>query len=134
MRNEEPTPNGKVPDGPSPEAHETAQLMAILVGLVVQRLQTGMPQLLEVLGPSWIQNRLNIHRLVPVLDSLINQFAERDRRFVREALTFNADRYAKSLEDNNQPIPPVIDPPPEVVQLIADLRSIASDFDFKVPS
>lgn len=129
MKSEEPSGGG-----PHPESRDTAQLMGILVGILVRRLQTGMPELLEVLGPSWIQSRLNVHRLVPVLDSLINQFAERDRRYVRETLTSNADLFADWHRRNGKALPPVSDPPPEVIQLIADLRSIVADFDFKVLS
>lgn len=123
---ETPTPNG------TPESHDTAQLMGIIVGIITSRLSTGMPQLLEVLGPSWITSRLNLHRLYPALDSLINELAARDKAYLRECMGTNFDRYRESLESSDRPIPPLQNPPTEVIELIAAIRSIVSGFDFSI--
>lgn len=126
-----PTP----PDEPSPEdvTMIATALQARLAEIVRERLSSGLPQILALVGPALITNRVSPHRLIPLFDSVVNAFAQAERELGRDMLLHHTNQIAVHAEAEGIALPPMTDPDPSVVQLFAHIRDIAASAKFRPP-
>lgn len=116
------------PADPTPEAMDAAELMARLFAICDARMAGFMPMLLELLGPSLIQGRVNHHQLIPLFETVANAAAAADRRYARMCLTDNVDRYAAASASAGLPLAPLSPVPHEVTALLEGVADRFKDF------
>jgi len=113
---------------PSPEAMESAELMARLYAIVDARMAVFMPQILELLGPALVQGRVNHHHLIRLFENVAGAAAAADRRYVSKCLRDNVDGYAKAVAEKGLTLPPIQPVPPEVTELLQGVADRFKDF------
>ena len=125
---EQPAPDLAPAAAPLSEAVDAADLMGRLYAMCDARMAIFMPELLALLGPGLLSQRLNHHQLANAFDSIASAAAAADRRYVRMCLRDNVDRIAAAYASEGREIPPVRPVPKEVLETLQGIADRFKDF------